>query len=148
MSILNSLKLVTASQAPRVNGVQRQRNKLAAKLDEQIDMATAKQSGANFTPRIIKSTTNPATGQKVQVETFKRVRPWFWISATGGYCFHVRYGSKVIELGKGKNAVEVADLNALVEALTTVKQAVLAGELDAEIEKASGALRSGFKKGA
>jgi len=54
----------------------------------------------------------------------------------------------VIELGKGKNAVEVADLNALIEALTTVKNAVLAGELDAEIEKASGALRSGFKKGA
>ena len=146
MSILNTLKLVTASQAPRVNGVQRQRNKLAAKLDEQIDMATAKQSGANFTPRIIKSTTNPATGQKVQVETFKRVRPWFWITAGAGYCFNVRYGSKVIELGKGKNAVEVADLNALVEALTTVKNVVLAGELDSEIEKASGALRSGFGK--
>ena len=146
MSILNSLKLVSAATAPRVNGVQRQRNKLAAKLDEQIDMATAKQSGANFTPRIIKSTTNPATGQKVQVETFKRVRPWFWITAGAGYCFNVRYGSKVIELGKGKNAVEVADLNALIEALTTVKNAVLAGELDSEIEKASGALRSGFGK--
>jgi hypothetical protein len=148
MSILNSLKLVSAATAPRINGVHRQRNKLAAKLDEQIEMATAKQSGANYSPMQLKSVTNPSTGQKVMVEAYKRVRPWFWVSAAGGYCFNVRYGSKVIELGKGKNAVEVADLNALIEALSTVKSAVLAGELDAEIEKASGALRSGFKRGA
>ena len=146
MSILNSLKLVTASQAPRVNGVQRQRNKLAAKLDEQIDMATAKQTGTTYAPTQMKTVKNPSTQQKVVVEAYKRIRPWFWITAGAGYCFNVRYGSKVIELGKGKNAVEVADLNALVEALTTVKNAVLAGELDSEIEKASGALRSGFGK--
>ena len=146
MSILNTLKLVSANQVPRVEGVQRQRNKLAAKLDEQIEMATAKQSGASYAPRHMKTVTNPATGQKVVVEAIKRVRPWFWISAAGGYCFNVRYGSKAIELGKGKNAVEVADLKALIEALSTVKSAVLAGELDAEIEKASGALRSGFKR--
>jgi hypothetical protein len=146
MSILSSLKLVAANQAPRVNGIQRQRNKLASKLDEQIEMATAKQSGANYAPRITKSVTNPATGQRVQVEAYKRVRPWFWMSAAGGYCMNIRYGSKVICLdAKSKaNAVEVADLAALIDALGTVKQAVLVGELDAEIEKASGALRTGF----
>jgi len=146
MSLLNALKLVSAQQAPRLDGTQRQRNKLASKLDEQIDMATAKLTGALYNPTKLKALTNPATGQKVMVEANKRVRPWFWISATGGYCFHIRYGSKVIELSKGKNAVEVPDLNGLIEALNTVKQAVLAGELDAEIEKASGALRSGFGK--
>lgn len=148
MSILSGLKLVAANQAPRANGIQRQRNKLAAKIDEQKDIALAKQSGANYAPRIIKSVTNPATGQRVQVEAYKRVRPWFWASAAGGYCMNIRYGSKCIELTKGKNAVEVADLNALIEALNTVKSAVLSGELDAEIEKASGALRSGFKRSA
>ena len=146
MSVLNSLKLVAATTAPRVNGVQRQRNKLAAKLDEQIEMSKAKAQGTTYAPTLLKAVKNPSTGQKVMVEAYKRVRPWFWISAAGGYCFNVRYGSKVIELGKGKNAVEVADLNALIEALSTVKSAVLSGELDAEIEKASGALRSGFGK--
>lgn len=146
MSLLNALKLVSAQQAPRIDGRQRQRNKLASKLDEQIEMATAKQTGTLYNPTKLKTITNPATGQKVMVEANKRVRPWFWISSTGGYCFSIRYGSKVIELGKGKNAVEVADLNGLIEALNTVKQAVLAGELDAEIEKASGQLRSGFGK--
>ena len=146
MSILHTLKLVSANQAPRLNGVQRQRNKLAAKLDEQIALSSAKLSGTTYAPTQLKAVKNPATGQKVMVEAYKRIRPWFWISSTGGYCFNVKYGSRCIELSKGKNAVEVADLNTLVEALTTVKSAVLAGELDAEIEKASGALRSGFKQ--
>ena len=146
MSILGNLKLISATTAPRINGVQRQRNKLAAKLDEQIEMATAKQSGQSYAPTQMKAVKNPATGQKVVVEAYKRVRPWFWKTAEDAYCFNVRYGSKVIELGKGKNAVEVADLAALIEALGTVKKAVLAGELDAEIEKASGALRNGFGK--
>ncbi|MEY4684762.1 MAG: hypothetical protein RLZ25_1221 [Pseudomonadota bacterium] len=146
MSILSSLKLVAATTQPKANGIQRQRNKLAAKLDEQIEMASAKQLGANYAPRIVKSVTNPATEQRVQVEAYKRVRPWFWVSAAGGYCLNIRYGSKVIELAKGKNAIEAADLKTLIEALGTVKSAVLAGELDAEIEKASGALRSGFGK--
>jgi hypothetical protein len=35
---------------------------------------------------------------------------------------------------------------ALLEALTLIKQAVLNGELDTQIDAASGALRSGFKK--
>ena len=146
MSILNSLKLVSAVTAQRINGVQRQRNKLAAKLDEQIEMATAKQSGQSYAPTQMKAVKNPATGQKVMVEAYKRIRPWFWMTAEAAYCFNIRYGSKVIELGKGKNAVEVADLAALVEALGMVKSAVLAGELDSEIEKASGALRNGFGK--
>ena len=42
--------------------------------------------------------------------------------------------------------MEVADLNGLVEALSVIKQAVLNGELDQQIDAASGQLRSGFKK--
>jgi len=58
----------------------------------------------------------------------------------------VRYGSWTIELAKGKPSVEVASAEDLVRALETVKQAVEAGELDTEIDKASSSLRSGFKK--
>ncbi len=100
-------------------------------------MATARKAGANYTPTKLRSLKNPSTGQKVLVESHKRVRPWYWITANGGYCFNIKYGSQVIELGKGKNAVQVEDINALIEAFSTVKTAVLAGELDAEIEKAS-----------
>ena len=58
----------------------------------------------------------------------------------------MRYGAKVIELAKGKSAIEVASPDALIEALEAVNAAVLAGELDAQIEAVSGQLRSSFLK--
>ena len=45
--------------------------------------------------------------------------------------------AKVIELAKGKSAIEITSPAALTEALEAVKTAVLAGELDASIESAS-----------
>ena len=60
----------------------------------------------------------------------------------------MRYGSKLIELARGKTAVEVATLDELVTALGTVKASVDSGELDAQIQAASGQLREAFKKAA
>jgi hypothetical protein len=68
------------------------------------------------------------------------------ISESGKVCVSIRYGSKVLELSKGKTSIEIAGAQDLVPALETVKVAVLAGELDSQIEAASGALRSGFKR--
>ena len=56
----------------------------------------------------------------------------------------VRYGTKVLELAKGKWAVEVGGDKELVPTLELLKGAVLAGELDAQIEAASDKLRDGF----
>jgi len=47
---------------------------------------------------------------------------------------------------KGKNAIEVVGMDDLVVTLELLKGAVHAGELDAQIEQASGALRAGFAK--
>jgi TRAP-type mannitol/chloroaromatic compound transport system substrate-binding protein len=58
----------------------------------------------------------------------------------------VRYGAKVLELAKGKNAIEIASADELVPTLSLIKQAVEDGSLDAQIEAASNKLRSGFKK--
>lgn len=58
----------------------------------------------------------------------------------------LRYGAKPLEIAKGKNAIEVANMDDLVATLEVIKQAVHAGELDAQIEQASGALRAGFAK--
>ncbi|MBU3623779.1 hypothetical protein ICN47_08565 [Polynucleobacter sp. AP-Latsch-80-C2] len=58
----------------------------------------------------------------------------------------VKYGTKVIELAKGKHSVEVDSAQNLVKALETIKSAVEQGELDAQIETASGALKAGFRK--
>ena len=54
----------------------------------------------------------------------------------------VRYGSRVLELSRGKNAIEVAELADLVPALTAIRTAVRAGELDEVIAAACAAMRA------
>jgi hypothetical protein len=58
----------------------------------------------------------------------------------------VRYGSKPLELAKGKNAIELNQSSELVPTLQLIKDAVVAGELDEAIAAASHKLREGFKK--
>ncbi len=58
----------------------------------------------------------------------------------------MRYGSRVLDIAKGKNAIEIASMNDLIAVIETVKSAVETGELDAQIEAASGSLKAGFKK--
>ena len=74
----------------------------------------------------------------------KRIKAWWFVADGGRICFNLRYGAKVMEFGKGKNAVEVASPAELIAALQAVKTAVEAGELDAQITAASGELRLGF----
>jgi hypothetical protein len=64
----------------------------------------------------------------------------------GKVCLNIRYGSRLIELAKGKTAIEVASANDLIKTLELIKLAVEAGELDVQIEQASGAVRAGFGK--
>ena len=58
----------------------------------------------------------------------------------------VHYGSKVLELENGLNAVEVDDMTALVSTLELIKTAADKGELDAQINAASDMVRAGFKR--
>ena len=47
---------------------------------------------------------------------------------------------------KGANAIEVANMTELVNALTVIHDAVVAGELDAQLVSAGAKLREGFKR--
>lgn len=58
----------------------------------------------------------------------------------------VRYFDKLLELTKGKATNEIAGIVDLVPTLELPRTAVEAGELDAQMEAASGSLRSGFKR--
>jgi hypothetical protein len=86
------------------------------------------------------------TGLRKQVELPKRIKPWWFQSEQGKVCVSVKYGSWTIELAKGKPSVEVASAQDLIKTLETIKLAVEAGELDAQIETASASLRSSFKR--
>ena len=146
MSTLSQLKLVAIKKPLHQPAIVIRRNKLSSKLWEQIQLAKSQISGQAFTVMKFRSIKDTETGLRKQVELPKRIKPWWFVSDSGKVCFSVRYGSWTIELAKGKPSVEVASAEDLVKALETIKHAVEAGELDAEIDKASSSLRSGFKR--
>ena len=146
MSTLTSFKLVASKKARSLSPVVQRRNKLANKLHEQIELCEAQRTGNVYAPKRLRTVTNKHTGERTTVEAVKRVKEWFWINDAGKLNLAVRYGSKVLELAKGKNAIELASGEELVSALHSLKAAVLAGELDVQIEAASGQLRAGFEK--
>jgi hypothetical protein len=110
MSVLNGLKLVAAKQERQTNPVQIRRAKLMAALDEQIALAKARQAGESYTAtraKRAKRVKDDAGNVSVQ-RVAKRLKAWFWAVEGGRVCVAVRYGNKVMELGKGKTAVETA----------------------------------------
>ena len=145
MSTLNALKLVNSKKPTAVPPILHRRYKLSNKVWEQIQLAKAKKEGSTFTVKQFK-TVKDIEGSRRSVEIQKQIRPWWFVSADGKVCLNIRYGAKVVELAKGKTAIEVANADELIKTLELVKTAVDAGELDAQIEVVSGALRAGFRR--
>jgi len=146
MSVLSNLKLVDVKKPRNMPVIVVRRNKLSSKLWEQIQLAKSQLEGTQFVVTKFRSVKDRETGLLKQVEVPKRIKPWWFQSDEGKVCFSVRYGSWTIDLAKGKPSVEVDSGEELVKALTTIKIAVEAGELDGQIEIASAKLRSGFGK--
>jgi hypothetical protein len=146
MSILSSLKIVTSKKSKGLPPLIQRRNKLSNRLYEQIQLAQAQKEGRIYAPAHLKNVVDKETGERKTVERTKRVREWWHINDAGKINIVVKYGSKQIELGKGKNAVEVSSGDELIKVLEILKSAVEAGELDSQIETASGSLRAGFVK--
>ena len=144
MSTLNTLKLTATVKPTQVPAVQQRRNKLAKRVWEQIELAKAQQAGTHFVATKFRTITDNETGLRKQVETNKRVKAWWFVADNGKLSLSVRYGTKVLELAKGKHAVEVGAEKDLVGVLDVIKAAVLAGELDTAIENAANKLRDGF----
>jgi hypothetical protein len=137
------LKLVSAVRR-RKSGSDIRRDKLLGKLDEQIGLASAQLEGKDFEAkrsRVIVS----EDGQRERAMVPTRVKQWWW-KADGKLLFSVNYGTRALELAKGKSAIEVASMQELIEALQSVRAAADAGELDGLIDVASASLGAAFKQ--
>ena len=145
MSVIAKLKLVASKRERFLSPTAARRQKLADKLEEQLALCTAQKNGEIYAPKRIKTVTN-ADGERVRVEAIKRVKEWFWTTSNGKINLAVRYGSKTLELGKGKNAIELSTGDELLATLATLKEAVIVGELDEAISQASEKLKAGFSK--
>lgn len=145
-SILNTLKLTAARKSRSLPDVVKRRNKLLMKLMEQRELAAALEQGQHYAPKRLRSLRDADTGARVVKEVAVRIKPWFWTGEKGECLLSINYGSKQIELQKGKTAIDVGGADKLVVVLDTVITAVKNGELDVQIEAASTKLRDGFKK--
>jgi len=146
MSAFNGLKLVAAKRPQSASPIVLRRNKLSNQLWEQMELARAGAAGTTYAPMRVRSVLDKATGLRSSVEHAKRVRQWWFVADTGRVCLQVRYGTRVLELAKGKNSIDLGNDTELLGALEVVKRAVEAGELDAQIEAASAAVRARFTK--
>ena len=144
MSALNGLKLVAAKRPQNVAPIVQRRNKLSNQLWEQIELAKCLAEGKTYAPTRLRTVKDKLTGERKTVEAVKRVKQWWFVADNGKVCLQVRYGTRVIELAKGKNSVEVGSGEELQAVLKAVKTAVEAGELDVQIDAASAAVRGRF----
>ena len=147
MTVLTNMKLVVGKKQHLANPIVHRRNKLAAKLHEQIELCEAKRNGSTYAPLRMKTYTNKETGERMTAQVAKRVKEWFWVSESGRINLAVKYGAKTLPLNKkGANAIEVINADELIKTLGALKAAVLDGELDEAITEVSMATRDGFGK--
>ena len=148
MSTLTSMKLVVSKKHQSVAPIVVRRNKLCAKLHEQIELCEAQKSGTTYAPKRLKTFTDKHSGERKTIETVKRVKEWFWVSDSGKINLAIKYGAKTLTLDKkkGLNAIEVSNGDELIKTLTLLKGCVLNGEFDDAITEVSTATRKAFGK--
>ena len=144
MSAFNGLKLVSAKRPQAATPIVQRRNKLSNQLWEQIELARAAAEGRTYAPIKLRNVVNKVTGERTRIEAAKRIKQWWFVAENGKVCLQVRYGTRVLELAKGKNSIEVGSGTELLAVLETVKKCVENGELDTQIEAASAAVRERF----
>lgn len=146
-SILNSLKLVNAKRVNVIDPIQFRRNKLNEKLKIQILMAQAMSKGEEFTVKRMKKVTDQISGDTSQMEVAKRVKSWWFTNTeTKKLAVQLFYGNKLIDLSKGKNAVEVLTMEELISTLLKLQELVLDGSLDSQISVAADSVKARFLK--
>ena len=146
MSGLSALKLVQAKREKGNSPQHARRQKLSTKLAEQIQLAKAQQSGAEFSTVRVRTIKDEATGQSRKVEVPKKIKPWWWTDDTGKLCITVRYGARTLEIVEGKNAIETDSIADVITSLQVIRTAVDSGELDKRIDAVMGQVKAGFAK--
>jgi hypothetical protein len=143
---LFDLKIIAAKRPTQLSPAMQRRNKIAKRIAEQIELASAAQDGKTYAPTKQRKVTDAETGDSKIIQVPKRIKPWWFTTADNKLCVQLRYGAKIVEFAKGKSAIEVASADQLVATLTVLRDAVMNGELDAQIDTVSGAVKAGFKK--
>jgi uncharacterized protein YabN with tetrapyrrole methylase and pyrophosphatase domain len=135
MPALSTLKLSVASPRTQLSPVARKRRKLIEQIDLQRKAADAAILGDEFFQQVKRWERVEGTEEKHLLEVSKPVRRWWWTNDVGAIMFSVRQGSRILEIADGKQSVEVGELKDLPKVLQTLREAIVAGELDGQLGK-------------
>lgn len=135
MSILAKLTLTDLPQASAQTSEQRLRQKMVAAIDTQIALAEATVEGQPFRRTALKWVDDGAGGREKR-EVPVRTKRWFNADVSGKIFIQLVYGTRPIEIAKGKKAVQVAGMDQVVPTLKQLRAAVVAGELDSVLSTA------------
>jgi hypothetical protein len=146
MAIIASLKVTNADRPRQLPVIVQRRNKLINALHDQLELARAEAEGREYLKTRRRHMKNPVTGEYAEAVVSRRPRTWFWTAEDGKVYINLRYGTKVIEIAKGKSAIEVGEKKQLVPVIEALKQAVAAGEVDQQLTTAGAEVSSRFAK--
>lgn len=141
-TILQGLKVSTQQRTIERTPVQYRRDRLLNLISEQMEAATASINGEHFMPKVSRLVLDKFTGERTRKEVTKRFRQSWWRGDDGKTYMQLRYGSKALEISKGKTTIEVGDMSKLVPTLELLRDAVLIGEFDDLLSSASSRLAS------
>jgi hypothetical protein len=113
----------------------RKRIKLIQKLDKQILAAEAEANDEVFMEDIRRWVRNEETGKNDPVMFERPIKKWWWTNQHGALMISLKDGNKIIPLDETHSSIEVGGIESLAGALETVRAAVIAGELDTQLEK-------------
>lgn len=136
MSKLNGLNLIAYERSSSNDPKLKRRRKLLEKLTEQQRIA----EDSSYEPTAFKWV-DGEDGERKRIEVRKRVKQWWGKDASGNTVLTVRYGSKPLELAKGKQAIKLASDADVAKTLHIIAEAVEAGELDDAIAQQAGATK-------
>lgn len=107
----------------------------ARKLDQHILAAEAEADDEIFMKQVRRWVRNEETGKNDPVMFERPVKKWWWINQHGALMISLKDGNKIIPLDEKHSSIEVGGIESLAGSLETVRVAVIAGELDAPLEK-------------
>ena len=133
MSVIANLKVVAAKRPEQQPAIVKRRNKLKSQLHDQLELAQAESEGREYLKARRRHVKNAVTGENTEAMVSRKPRAWYWTADDGKIYLNLRYGTRVLELAKGKSAIEVGERGLLVPTIEALKQAVAAGEVDTQL---------------
>ena len=146
MSIVSNLKVVAAKRPQQQPVIVQRRNKLVNRLHDQLEMAKAESEGREYLKARRRHVKNPATGEYSEAVVSRKPRAWYWTADDGKVYINLHYGTKILELAKGKSAIEFGEMKQLVPVIEALKLEIAAGQLDAQIDAAGAEVGKRFIK--